>query len=99
MSYRSGQIALMDPFGEVPIPKKVKIAKRLAKIQGGCIGILSNQKPNVDPLLEELSEILMNEYGVGRIVRRGKLNQSLPAEESIIKDLVACDAIIHGVGD
>ncbi len=92
-------ISLMDPTGKVPTPAKTNIAERLTHIEDACIGILSNQKPNVDPFLNELGRILVDEYRVGKIIKQDKLNQSLPAEKNIIDTLVACDAVVHGVGD
>ncbi len=99
MGHNYELIPLMDPSGEVESRPKEQIAKRLRNIEGICIGLLSNQKPNVDPLLDELGRILTDEHRVGKIVKRVKASQSEPAEENIINALAACDGIIHGVGD
>jgi len=92
-------ISLLDPTGEAESQPKRPLAPRLSSLKGALVGFLSNQKPNVNPLLDELGQILMNEYKVDRIVTEFKLSQTQPADDKTINTLSECDAIVHGVAD
>lgn len=90
---------LMDPTGEIESRPRGQLASRPLSLQGSCIGILSNQKPNVAPLLDEITNILVKKYKVRKVVKEYKLNQSVPADENIINRLLNCSAVVHGVAD
>lgn len=93
------KVYLMDPSGTLESRKEVFLAGRLGSLEGAVIGILSNQKPNVNPLLEELGQILTDKYKVGTLKYVFKPSQSQPADEQIMNELLTCDAIVHGVAD
>ena len=99
MVHHDAIISLLDPTGEAESRPKRPLAPRLFSLKGAVIGFLSNQKPNVNPFLDELGKILVDEYQVDRIINQFKLSQTQPADEKIINTLSECDAIVHGVAD
>lgn len=99
MVHKTKVISLIDPTGEAEKRPEVPLAHRLSGLESTVVGILSNQKPNVNPLLNELGRILVEEYKVGKIINEFKLSQTQPADEKIITTLSNCDAVVHGVAD
>jgi hypothetical protein len=72
----------------------------LDSLEGKVIGFLDNAKPNFNHLVEDLSQLLMEKYGVKSVVARRKRSAAQGAPDAILSELVEhTDAIIAGSGD
>lgn len=72
----------------------------LAGLKGKTVGFIDNAKPNFDHLADDLAELLVSRYGVGRVVKRRKRSASVPAPEEMIAAVTGeCDLVIAGSGD
>ena len=64
------------------------------------VGFIDNTKPNFHYLVEDLSRMMLDRYGVKSVLKRSKGKVSIPAPEELISDLaVECDLVITGSGD
>ena len=77
------------------------IARRtLDTLQGKVVGFIDNSKPNFHHLADDLGQLLMERYGVARVIRHRKRSASIPAPEAAIADVGQnCDLVITGSGD
>lgn len=74
--------------------------RSLDGLAGKVIGFIDNAKPNFDLLADDLSELLVGQYGVARVVRQRKRSASQGLAEAAMNELVEqCDAVITGSGD
>jgi len=72
----------------------------LAGLSGAVVGFIDNAKPNFDHLVDDLAEMLVNRYGVRRVVTRRKPSASIPARPEMLDELAGeCDVVIAGSGD
>ena len=98
MSEASEPMELLDPshedraVGGDPAP-------RLASLEGTTIGVISNGKENTVPFFDHMERILIDRYGVAKVVRRVKSNYSAPAEDELMAEAMGWDAVLSGVGD
>ena len=77
-----------------------KLAPRPSGLKGATVGLIDNHKRNADVFLEELAGLLMEKFGVARVINYKKDSQSIPAPEKVLDDLASqCQAIIHAVAD
>ena len=84
------------PGGKEPQP----LRHTLDSVRGKVIGFIDNAKPNFHHLVDDLGELLVARHGAARIVTRRKPGASIPAEESMIKEVTdECDLVITGSGD
>ena len=69
-------------------------------LSGKVVGFIDNSKPNFNLLIDDLSTLLTERYGVKTIVKRGKRGASMPAAAQVIDELAAqCDLVVTGSGD
>ena len=74
--------------------------RSLAALEGKVIGFLDNAKPNFNLLVEDLSHLLVQNYGVKSVIARRKRSAAQGAPEAIVSELVdRADAVIAGSGD
>jgi hypothetical protein len=72
----------------------------VASLAGKVVGFIDNTKPNFNHLVDDLAEILVANYGVKKVLKRGKRVQSIPAPEAVYAELQAeADVVITGSGD
>jgi len=72
----------------------------VASLSGKVVGFIDNTKPNFNHLVDDLAEILVANYGVKKVLKRGKRVQSIPAPEAVYAELQAeADVVITGSGD
>ncbi len=92
-------VLLYDPTA--PRQAGVRHARHtLDTLSGKVVGFIDNAKPNFDHLVDDLSDLLVSEYGVARIIKRRKRSASVPAPEEVVEDLAGqCDLVITGSGD
>ena len=91
-------LIVLDPTSESD-PPPARQAAALRSLAGATIGLLDNGKANVTPFLDHVEAILRATHGVRDVVRRRKGNMSAPAEPNLLRELVACDAVVSAVGD
>jgi hypothetical protein len=90
---------ILDPTA-APAAAAAQGAWRLDRLEGKVVGFVDNAKPNFGALVDELSEVLVERYGVARIVKTRKRAASVPAEAAALDALAAeCDLVITGSGD
>lgn len=74
--------------------------RSLDQLAGKTIGFIDNAKPNFNHLVDALSPILMEKYGVKNVVKQRKRSASQGQSEALLNELVAqTDAVIAGSGD
>jgi len=74
--------------------------RSLDGMAGKVIGFVDNSKPNFNYLVEDLSRLLVEQYGVKQVVKRRKRSASQGLSEREMVDLVGqVDAVITGSGD
>jgi uncharacterized protein (DUF2236 family) len=72
----------------------------LGGLAGKVVGFIDNAKPNFNYLVEDLSELLVREHGVARVIARRKPGAGTPASAEVMQDIIdQCDAVITGSGD
>ena len=80
--------------------KREKIASDPVGLTGKRVAFLSNNKPNVDLLFDNLVESVSAQFGPRSIIREKKATASLAAPETVLKRLVEeAEVVINGVGD
>jgi len=91
-------ITVLDPTPGM-VTRAARMAPRLPSLDGRTVGFLDNGKMNVDRFLDHVEEILRARHGVKDVVRRRKPNMSAPAPPDVLRELLACDAVVSAVGD
>ena len=95
----SATIRIFDPTapaGDLP-----QLARRtLDGLKGKTVGFIDNAKPNFNFLVEDLATEFTANHGVKAIVTQRKRGASIPADESMIREIAdSCDVVITGSGD
>ena len=91
-------IEICDPRSE-PSTATVS-AGGVASLSGKVVGFIDNTKPNFNHLIDDLADVLVADYGVKQVLKRGKRVQSIPAPENVLAELQAeADVVITGSGD
>jgi hypothetical protein len=76
-----------------------QLRKTLDGLKGKVVGFIDNAKPNFNHLVDDLAEVLVNQYGVGGVVKHRKSGQ-VPVGDAVIREMAGkCDAIVAGSGD
>ncbi len=96
----SSTIRIFDPSAPPPPPEEQYASQYLDTLKGKVVGFIDNAKPNFNHLVDDLSEILMSQYGVKSVIKHGKRTPGIPAPKDVMKDLVQhADLVITGSGD
>ena len=84
-----------------PSPEATQNLRRsVGDLSGKVVGFIDNSKPNFNLLIDDLSALLTQRYGVKTIVKRGKRGASMPAAAQVIDELAEqCDLVVTGSGD
>jgi hypothetical protein len=92
-------IQILDPTAE-DVPEELGLSPKLEDLEGRVVGLLENRKYHADSFLQELQEVLVRDYGAGKVVYAAKFSYSAPCAEDTIDSLAAeCDVVVHGVVD
>lgn len=76
------------------------LAPRLATLAGARVGLLDNDKPKADRLLEHVAALLQERHGVRELVRVRKGSATKPAEpEHLARLRKEVDAVVTAIGD
>ena len=90
---------VLNPAAEGAVASE-RLAPRLSGLKGVTVGLIDNHKGNADIYLEELVELLKEQFGVAQVINYRKDSQSIPAPAEVLDDLASrCQAIIHAVAD
>jgi len=80
--------------------KKRTRAPKLAKLDGGRIGILENGKLNAEEMLNEVAELFVQRHGCMVVKLASKRNASAPAPAHTLTQVAPeVDFLITGLGD
>ena len=92
-------VQILDPTAE-DVPEELGLSPKLPGLKGKVIGLLENRKYHADSFLQELQDVLVQDYGAGKVVYTTKFSYSAPsAVETLDTMSDECDAIIHGIAD
>ena len=79
---------------------KVAGLPQFTDLRGKVVGWLDNSKPNADKLAERFAELLIEKYGVAKLITRRKLTAQQGAPKQYLDELAAqADFVISGLGD
>ena len=90
---------LVDPTTQ-PIVTSFTGAPRLKDLRNKRVGLVDDSKPNGKELLEELTDLLKEKYGVADVMYHRKPSASKPADPEVISRMgKECDYVIVAIGD
>jgi hypothetical protein len=99
MADTTDTIALLDPAAPAAGGAQAR-QKSLESLRGCTVGFIDNSKPNFNYLVEDLADLLVQDYGVRSVVKRAKRTASIGADTALLDELAGqCDLIIAGSGD
>ena len=91
-------IRVLDPRLD-PDDAPLTLAPRPASLDGAAVGLLDNAKIGTARFYDHLAAMLRDRFGVRDFIRRRKPDTSRPAPGALLRELLAADAIVSGVGD
>ena len=92
-------ILILDPTAE-DVPEELGLSPKLPDLRGKVIGLLENRKYHADSFLNELKEVLVNDFGAGRVIYATKFSYSAPCADETLNSLVSqCDVVVHAIAD
>src|SRR5215213_6804005 len=92
-------VRVVNPAAEDARPE-LRLAPRLATLEGATIALIDNTKHMAAVFLEEIRRVLQEKYGVKDFHYYRKPHASVPIPADVMKRLVtACDGVVHGVAD
>ena len=90
---------ILSPKGDAT-DRTVPLMPPVGDLRGRVVGFINNGHHNGTPVLQEMHQILLDRYGVSRVVFRTKPWVSRPAPEELIQEMRgSCDTVISGIGD
>ena len=91
---------LLDPTGRTGGEENERLAPRPRSLQGLRLGLLNSTKPNSAVLLEQLAQILQDDYDVAGVTLFTKPSFAVPADDVLLAQIAEqCDVALAGVGD
>ncbi|HJN86048.1 MAG: hypothetical protein QF714_03325 [Dehalococcoidia bacterium] len=92
-------VQILDPTAE-DVPEELGLSPKLPDLKGKVVGLLENRKYHADAFLQELQDVLVQDYGAGKVVYTTKFTYSAACAEETLDTMSAeCDVIIHGIAD
>jgi hypothetical protein len=74
--------------------------RTIGTLQGAVVGFIDNAKPNFSHLVDDLATLLVEQYGVTKVLKRKKRAPNIPGSQAVIEELAReCDLVITGSGD
>ncbi len=74
-------------------------APRLTSLTGKTVALLDISKPGGDMFLDRLALLLVETYGVAKIIRTMKPTFAKPAPSTVLLALQGVDAVIEALAD
>ncbi len=90
-------ISVLSPLG-INMTEAQRASDRLTSLDGAGLGVLTNNTPNVDLLLNLIVEQLSGRFKIRRVLRKRKANPSVPAE-GLDEFARECEVVISAIGD
>lgn len=95
----TARTVVLDPTAPLPASEGSR-PWQLDGLKGKVVGFIDNAKPNFNHLVDALSEVLIAQHGVARVVKERKPSASVPADKQALADVVGqADLVITGSGD
>jgi hypothetical protein len=92
------QYLLVDPTTQ-PLDTMFHAAPRLQDLTNKRLGLIDDSKENAQELLEELTAVLRQRFGIAHVVYHRKPSASKPAAPEVIQELAqTCDYVIVAIG-
>jgi hypothetical protein len=92
------QYLLVDPTTQ-PLDTMFHAAPRLPDVTNKGLGLIDDSKENARELLEELTAVLRQHFGIAHVVYHRKPSASKPAAPEAIQELAqTCDYVIVAIG-
>ena len=92
-------IQILDPRAE-DVPEELGLSSTLPSLEGKVIGLLENRKYHADAFMQELQNVLVDDFGVKKVVYATKFTYSAACVQETLDSLTQeCDAVIHGIAD
>ncbi len=92
-------VTVLSPVGELRAASLV-VPALPGDLRGLTVGFLDNTKSNFDRLVTEMGAMLVEQWGVKRVVHRKKANAATPAAREIVEGLAKdCDLVFAGSAD
>jgi 2-phospho-L-lactate transferase/gluconeogenesis factor (CofD/UPF0052 family) len=92
------QYLLVDPTTQ-PLDTMFQAAPRLHDMTNKRLGLIDDSKENAQELLEELTAVLRQRFGITHVVYHRKPSASKPAAPEVIQELAqTCDYVIVAIG-
>ena len=99
MAGNVGTIQILDPTAE-DVPEELGLSPKLPDLRGKVVGLLENRKYHADSFLQELQQVLVQDYGADKVVYATKFSYSAPCAEETLDSLVSeCDVLVHAIAD
>ena len=99
MAGNVGKIQILDPTAE-DVPEELGLSPKLPNLRGKVVGLLENRKYHADSFLQELQQVLIQDYGADKVVYATKFSYSAPCAEETLDSLVSeCDVLVHAIAD
>lgn len=91
--------SILEPYA-LPIEAPTELASPLESLEGKVVGALWNTKPEGDDVLQQILELLKEEYHLKETRFFKKPSAGAPAKKKLLQEIVPdVDAFIVGVGD
>jgi hypothetical protein len=91
-------VTLVSPMNDMAAERGVAAA-RLETLAGKTVALLDISKPGGSHLLDRLQDVLLNRFGVARVLREQKPTYTKPAPASLLEKLHGVDAVIEALAD
>jgi hypothetical protein len=92
--------ALLDPTGMDERSDESTLSPRPASLKGLKVGLLDNTKVNATQLLEEIAQLLTDQYGAGDATLYTKDYFGTPVKPELMQQIVdEVDVVVTAVGD
>ncbi len=90
---------ILDPTGDLR-RTPTALAPRLDTLRGKTVCLLDISKPKGNFFLDEIEARLIEDHGVGRVIRRSKPTYTRPCPEQLAASITAeADCVIEALAD
>lgn len=88
----------VSPFDD-RVREPVPFAPRLPSLEGRTIGLVDISKPKGREFLDRVEQLLVEEHGVGEVVRLAKPTFTRPAPPDVLSEADRCGAVLVALAD
>ena len=99
MTANSGPIVALDPRDET-IQMGAVLALRPSTLDGKVLGLVTNNRPHSDELLQMVADVLKEQYTIKAVIELNKERHQWPASPEALQQLATeCDVAIHATAE